>query len=210
MTDPTSTPTPTEPHHDTLRDLLDRVLDQYDRLVEVHGAVVMDTPDDRVLHERAVATFARFGAAARARLAAVSAAAPDERALGVAADLIDWLADARDEYASAGGPYADAIHQETALARTLAKALRNPEDAWGWLPSWMVSEYEARHAAALAARPAPVVSGDAADAAIEALGMNAYMTPERMTAHHAALGVVWTDPRTVADAPAADVEGGRE
>jgi len=33
------------------------LLAQYDRVVEVHEHVVMDTPEDRELHDRAVATF---------------------------------------------------------------------------------------------------------------------------------------------------------
>ena len=61
----------------TLRGLLDGVLDQYDRLLEVHGHVVMDTPEDRELHDRTVATFAQYGAVVRARSAAL-AVAPSE------------------------------------------------------------------------------------------------------------------------------------
>jgi hypothetical protein len=33
------------------------LLAQYDRVVEVHDHVVMDTPEDRELHDRAIATF---------------------------------------------------------------------------------------------------------------------------------------------------------
>ena len=55
-----------------LRDLTGGVLDQYDRLVEVHSHVVMDTPEDRELHDRTVATFGRYSTAARNRLAALA------------------------------------------------------------------------------------------------------------------------------------------
>lgn len=153
MSDPTTTPTPTNEQRD-VRERAARAL--YEHRQATNGY----PPDGYTAWDDLSGDWQdEYREAADAVLAAVSAAAPDEReALGVAADLIDWLADARDEYASAGGPYADAIHQETALARTLAKALRNPEDAWGWLPTWMAPEYEARHAAALAARPAPTVN----------------------------------------------------
>jgi hypothetical protein len=152
MSDPTPTPTPAETRQGA-RERVARALYEHRQDAEAapqDGYTAWDDLPEEWQDE--------YREAADAALAAVPAAAPDERALGVAADLIDWLADARDEYARAGGPYADAIHQETALARTLAKALRNPEDAWGWLPTWMAPEYEARHAAALAARPAPTVS----------------------------------------------------
>lgn len=65
-----------------------------------------------------------------------------------AADLLDWLADARAEYE--GGPevLVDALPHEVATARTLARALRDPEAALGWLPSWKWDEYRAALAAA--------------------------------------------------------------
>lgn len=77
------------------------------------------------------------------------------------ADLVDWLADCREEY-TGGPPDMDrVIRQEANAARVIAKALRNPDEAGGWLPSWRWDEYAERHSAAV--RP----SGQEGDAPSE-------------------------------------------
>jgi hypothetical protein len=45
------------------------LLAQYDRVVEVHEHVVMDTPEDRELHDRAIATFREAAEPIRSALA---------------------------------------------------------------------------------------------------------------------------------------------
>lgn len=45
------------------------LLAQYDLIVEIHAQVVMDTPEDREIHDRAVATFRKAAEPIRTALA---------------------------------------------------------------------------------------------------------------------------------------------
>jgi len=46
-------------------DNLTYLLDQYDRLLAMHAMVVMDTPEENVIHARAIRSFTEIGATVR-------------------------------------------------------------------------------------------------------------------------------------------------
>lgn len=79
-----STPRPPGVELPVSVELLDRLvylLDQYDRLLECHRHVSMDTTDDRKLHSRVIAQFERAAEPVRETLKHVVSTMPRRRAL---------------------------------------------------------------------------------------------------------------------------------
>jgi hypothetical protein len=70
------------------------------------------------------------------------------------AEALDFLGDARKAYLhgvpepqtaadlDAMRPMDLHIFIESQTAKKLAAYLRNPEDAWGWLPTWLTDEWQ--------------------------------------------------------------------
>lgn len=171
MTDPTTTPTPTNEQQGA------RAFDQAPYLARALNWASIDalanTPD-YVLAEK-LAGCPHLDAMFRAYLAAVSAAAPDEREV-----------------------------LRAAIYKAIAQAVIDPELGINVL-------VDAATDAALAARPAPVVSGERgaltlADAWDEGWRACAGAAGSASPHHNGPANPY----RTVADAPAADDEGGQE
>lgn len=66
------------------------LLAQYDRVVEVHEHVVMDTPEDRELHDRAIATFKEAAEPIRKMLAPDPPKCPRCHGYGYVPDYKNW------------------------------------------------------------------------------------------------------------------------
>ncbi|HTN58951.1 MAG TPA: hypothetical protein VL043_11845 [Protaetiibacter sp.] len=58
-----------------------------------------------------------------------------------AASRLEELADGRDKYTPDPAGH---LEFQTSTARDLARYLRDPEQAWGWLPSWLWAKFGLR------------------------------------------------------------------